>query len=412
MAGLPTGVEIRNERLCIWFMLKGKRCRETLKGWSTTPASIKKAGNLRSLIVSEISLGEFDYRQRFPTSKRCKDFSTTMSARTFGDLCDLWISVKETEISARTMRKTCSQIKTLKYIIHGDTPLSAIRHCDILNYRNQLINGETLYIDNPRSNKQGRTVRTVNSYIALLCGLLRFAHHSGFISHKPFDGVRKLRKTRTRPDPFTRQEIAALLETETGQSRNLWQFAIYSGLRHGELAALAWEDIDLEKGTVHVRRNLNSLKMFVPPKTDAGDRIITLLEPAKQALLAQSALTAGHPATTITLHHRAYGSTENQSVHFVFMPRKQEHVQKPHYSLSSIGARFNAAVKRAGIRRRNPYHTRHTFACWLLSVGANPSFIANQMGHENAQMVYGVYGAWVEELNGSQVQMINSKLAG
>ena len=74
--------------------------------------------------------------------------------------------------------------------------------------------------------------------------------------------------------------------------------------------------------------------------------------------------------------------------------------------VSSIGARFNAAVKRAGIRHRNPYHTRHTFAFWLLSVGANASFIANQMGHENAQMVYDVYGAWVEELNGSQVQMI------
>ncbi len=61
--------------------------------------------------------------------------------------------------------------------------------------------------------------------------------------------------------------------------------------------------------------------------------------------------------------------------------------QKPYYSVSSLGARWNAAVKRAGIRRRNPYHTRHTFACWLLTAGANPAFIASQMGHETAQMV-------------------------
>jgi len=86
-------------------------------------------------------------------------------------------------------------------------------------------------------------------------------------------------------------------------------------------------------------------------------------------------------------------------------------IQKAYYSLSSIGSRFNAAVKRAGIRRRNPYHTRHTFACWLLSAGANPSFIASQMGHENAQMVYEVYGAWIEEMNGEQVLMLNDKLA-
>ncbi|QAV61586.1 hypothetical protein DJ481_01530 [Enterobacter hormaechei] len=56
-------------------------------------------------------------------------------------------------------------------------------------------------------------------------------------------------------------------------------------------------------------------------------------------------------------------------------------------------------VNRAGIRRCNPYHTRHTFACWFLPVAANPSFIANQMGHINAQMVYEIYATWIEEMN-------------
>lgn len=86
-------------------------------------------------------------------------------------------------------------------------------------------------------------------------------------------------------------------------------------------------------------------------------------------------------------------------------------VQEPGYSLSSIGARWHSAVKRAGIRRRNPYHTRHTFACWLLPAGANLSFIANQMGHENAQMVYEIYATWIEEMNSEQVAMLNSTLA-
>jgi hypothetical protein len=47
----------------------------------------------------------------------------------------------------------------------------------------------------------------------------------------------------------------------------------------------------------------------------------------------------------------------------------------------------------------------------FLSAGANPSFIANQMGHENAQMVYEIYATWIEEMNGEQVDMLNSKLA-
>ncbi|EPT6431221.1 site-specific integrase, partial [Escherichia coli] len=43
-----------------------------------------------------------------------------------------------------------------------------------------------------------------------------------------------------------------------------------------------------------------------------------------------------------------YGRTEKQKLHFVFMPRVCNGKQKPYYSVSSLGARWNAAVKRAG----------------------------------------------------------------
>lgn len=57
------------------------------------------------------------------------------------------------------------------------------------------------------------------------------------------------------------------------------------------------------------------------------------------------------------------------------------------------------------------YQTRHTYACWSLSAGANPNFIATQMGHADAQMVYKVYGKWMAEKNTEQVALLNQKLA-
>lgn len=60
-----TGVEIHNGKIRITFTYRGKRCRDMLKGWVNTPANIKKAGNLRSLIVSEIQMGAFDYSRQF-----------------------------------------------------------------------------------------------------------------------------------------------------------------------------------------------------------------------------------------------------------------------------------------------------------------------------------------------------------
>jgi len=93
------------------------------------------------------------------------------------------------------------------------------------------------------------------------------------------------------------------MSKETDQIHNMWKFAVYSGVRHGELTALAWEDV-AENGTVHIRRNLTALGTFGPPKTEAGNRTITLLEPAIEALRAQRALAALQPKTEIVFYHR------------------------------------------------------------------------------------------------------------
>ncbi|CAH5220436.1 Putative defective protein IntQ [Enterobacter cloacae] len=41
--------------------------------------------------------------------------------------------------------------------------------------------------------------------------------------------------------------------------------------------------------------------------------------------------------------------------------------------------------------------------------GANPSFIASQMGQEDARMVYEVYSKWIGDMNQDQVNMLNNQ---
>ena len=290
------------------------------------------------MIVSEITLGKFDYQSSFPESKKPKSFDTTIERATYGELSEAWFKSREVELTANTLRKTASQLRTLISIVGEQTPLTSMRHSDILKYRSELLFGQTRYDTAKRSNKMGRSVRTVDNYTSLFNSLLRFAYRSGFINDMPFEGVKKLQKSRPKPDPLIKVEFSKLMSTLSGQPNNLWQFAVYSGIRHGELAALAWEDIDLEAGTVKVQRNLNALGHFGPPKTLAGNRTITLLKPALAALKAQRKITAFFPKAKITFYHREYGLTETQNLHFVFMPRAAKGVQKPYYSLSSIGA--------------------------------------------------------------------------
>ncbi|PSH23032.1 hypothetical protein B7R74_04760 [Yersinia pseudotuberculosis] len=56
------------------------------------------------------------------------------------------------------------------------------------------------------------------------------------------------------------------------------------------------------------------------------------------------------------------------------------------FTPSVLGDSWDWMMKRAKLRHRNAYQSRHTYACLFLSAGKTPSFIATQMGHPSALM--------------------------
>jgi integrase len=177
---------------------------------------------------------------------------------------------------------------------------------------------------------------------------------------------------------------------------------------------LAWEDIDLKAGTITIRRNYTKLGEFTLPKTEAStDRVVHLIQPAISILKNQAEMTRLGRQHHIEVQLREYGRSVNHECTFVFNPhvvRRSKQVGFI-YRVDSVGDSWEAALKRAGIRHRKAYQSRHTYACWSLSAGANPSFIASQMGHASAQMVFNVYGAWMADSSAEQIAMLNQKLA-
>jgi integrase len=70
-------------------------------------------------------------------------------------------------------------------------------------------------------------------------------------------------------------------------------------------------------------------------------------------------------------------------------------------------------LKKAGVRYRNPYQTRHTFASMMLSAGENIAWVSSQMGHSNIMITTRTYARWIntKEDHGSKaIEKFNSDL--
>ena len=60
----------------------------------------------------------------------------------------------------------------------------------------------------------------------------------------------------------------------------VFHFIAYTGVRRGEACGLKWEDVDLDRATVSIRRAVSPVRgrglMIMPPKSEKGRRSITL----------------------------------------------------------------------------------------------------------------------------------------
>lgn len=399
----PTGVENHGKSLRIWFIFKGKRVRENL-GVPDTAKNRKVAGELRTSVCFAIRMGTFDYAAQFPNSPNLKTFGICKKEITVKFLSEKWLELKRLEICANAINRYESVVRSMLPRIGAKKLVSCVTREELLYIRKDMLSGEKVL-----------SVVTVNYYMSTIAGMFQFAVDNGYVSENPFNGIKPLKRARIEPDPLTRDEFVLFIDAcKHQQTKNLWSIAVYTGLRHGELVSLAWEDIDLKAGTMTIRRNYTKLGDFTLPKTEAGtDRVVHLIKPAIDALRNQAEMTRLGRQYQIEVALREYGRTVIHDCTFVFNPQlvKKSGSVGYLYKADSVGDSWDAALKRSGLRHRKAYQSRHTYACWSLSAGANPSFIASQMGHASAQMVFNVYGAWMADSSSDQIAMLNQKLS-
>ena len=156
------------------------------------------------------------------------------------------------------------------------------------------------------------------------------------------------------------------------------KFAAFTGLRFGEQVALTWDNVDLERGIVRVRRARKHLGTIGEPKTKAAIRDVNLGAPLVAELrewkLRQSPLLA--KLNLVFPHHDGYLPPVNNWRRVGLYP----------------------ACDRAGVERIRWHHLRHYFASILLfDLQLTDAVVTQLMGHKDISVTRDKYGHWLKD---------------
>jgi len=182
----------------------------------------------------------------------------------------------------------------------------------------------------------------------------------------------------------TKQASRFLLAAADDPLEALFVLALTTGMRQGELLALKWSDVDLEGGTLQVRRSVRRLKGhgFVEgePKSKQSRRGLTL-HPIAVAALAR------HRERQAFARRAAAADWEDRDL--VFTNRVGGYIEVGNMRRRS----YWPLLKRAGLARTVRFHDlRHTVASLMIEMDENLKVIQEQLGHADIATTANVYG--------------------
>ena len=194
---------------------------------------------------------------------------------TLEDYLDLWLANKALEVKPRTLE--FYSFYTRKYINPklGWAQLAKITTAQVRSFMRDVASEVS-----PDAANKARTV---------LNAALRQVVRDAVPPRNPAEVVSPFKTSSSRKSDaeWTRSEAVAFLNTaRTHRLFATFYLAMSTGLRHGEVLGLRWQDI--EEGSVVVRQNLIRLRggfAISTPKTGAGTRRVTL-DPETEAVLA------------------------------------------------------------------------------------------------------------------------------
>jgi integrase len=241
----------------------------------------------------------------------------------------------------------------------------------------------------------GRGPVTIKRIHATLSSALSDAEEENLIDDNPAARVRLPRIEKKRIQVWEPVEAGAFLDAATEHRLGaLFEIAVLTGMRRGELCGLRWSDVDLPGRKLKVRVQLVQVGKDIVEgtiKTDAGqDRTVALSDRAVAALVAWQIQQTGE--------REQWGEAYQPSGRvFTYEDGRQ---LRPGYP-SKL---FDQLVAKGGFRRMRFHDLRHLHASLMLASGEDMGIVSKSMGHATSQITRDLYAHMVGETARSAVE--------
>lgn len=390
-------IRTRKESGCLFidFRYQNERCRE-LTALSDTPANRKRLEKVLDRIEADIANGAFDYRRYFPTSRNAVKFDQAPMAEAistlgaaiagieapilnaanadqfrpqtplFKEFAETWYAEKEIEWRRSHKRRVRDDLTKVLIPRFGEKAVGQITKADILAFRAQLAKVPARKKATPLSSSR------INRIINPMRQILNEAADR-FDFRTPFQNIKQLKVKKSDVDPFTLDEVKAIIANVREDFRHYFTVRFFTGLRTGEVHGLQWKYVDFDRREIRIRETF-VLGEDEYTKTDSSQRDIQMSQVVFDALKEQQKATG--------------------DMKYVFCNRKGEPLDNKNF----ISRIWNPLLRYLGVKVRRPYQCRHTAATLWLASGEAPEWIARQLGHSTTEMLFRVYSRYVPNL--------------
>jgi integrase len=226
---------------------------------------------------------------------------------------------------------------------------------------------------------------TVRLMLAVLRAMLNEAIKDGHIVINPVHDLARVmragKRVREKMDPFTLDELHAIEDKCRARFPEQYGFLLLmsrTGMRIGEATGAQWRDLDERAGQLLVRRNIPHHRETETPKTVASDRRVDL----SPDLFEELVRIRGARKAELLRAGRRWNMEE-----WIFRTQ----VDTPLHYNNFVIRIWNRCQELAKVRVRGVHNLRHTWASQMLAAGADPAYVATQLGHSSPAITLRIY---------------------